>query len=260
MAMLDKAIEVAATIHRDRDAGQMSFFDSFESQKNFKEDGHETPTVKEWSEGQLLSFEKEMLGFYITGHPLARYERLLKECASASTVELAHKSDGDEVSIGGIISKVKRTNYSRTGEKMAIVILEDMEGQVEVPVYPDVYKQAAKYIEIDSIVFVQGRVTLRNEQPRVIASEIVPLEDARARYTNAITIRLWTPGLDEAILKSLKSILALHPGKVPVYLSLTGQDKRSVTIQASPDFYVRATDNLALDIEKLLGEGVVKFQ
>lgn len=260
MAMLDKAIEVSATVHRDRDSGQMSFFDSFESQKNFHEGGHETPVVKEWSEGQLLSFEKEMLGFYITGHPLARYERLIRECASTSTVELPHKNDGDEVSIGGIISKVKRTNSSRTGEKMAIVILEDMEGQVEVPVYPDVYKQAAKYVEIDSIVFVQGRVTLRNEQPRVIASEIVPLEDARARYTRTLTIQLWTPGLDEAILKSLKSILALHPGKVPVYLSLTGQDKRSVTIQASPDFYVRATDNLALEIEKLLGEGVVKFQ
>ncbi len=259
MAMLDKAIEVATTVQRDRDAGQMSFFDTFESQEGFKDSFQEVPNIKEWSEGQLLSSEKEMLGFYVTGHPLARYEKLLKECASASVSDLPHKADGDEVSLGGVISKVKHTNSTRTGEKMAIVNLEDMEGTVEVPVYPDVYKDASKHLKIDSIVFVQGRVTLRNEQPKVIASEIVPLDEARARYTNVIIIQLFTQGLDEALLNSLKSILALHPGKVPVYLKLVSNDKGEVTIQTSQDFYARASDNLALEIEKLLGEGVVKF-
>ena len=122
--MIDKALEVAGGIQKDRLNGQMLFFDKFEDEENFKKTFQEVPNIPEWPENQLLAYEKEMLGFYITKHPLARFEKILKTYSTCPISDMRNRSDGEEMLIGGILTKIKFTITLRTSEKMAIVSQE----------------------------------------------------------------------------------------------------------------------------------------
>ncbi len=274
MAILDRALESAGGIQKDRLNGQLSFFDAFEHSEGFKKTFQEIPRIKEWPENQLLSFEKEMLGFYITRHPLVRYEKLLKTYASSSSVDLTHYRDGDRVSIGGIISRLKQTTTKRTNEKMAIVGLEDLRGTIEVLIFPRVFSRVAQFVKMSSLIFVKGRVNLRDEEPKIIADDLIPLEEVRQRYTSTIKINLFTPGLEESTLLQLKEIFSRHQGKVPVYLKFITQPlpnyphhemrpkghtypKGHTQVLVNQNFFVRPDEELISEVEELLGEDTI---
>ncbi|MBN3038841.1 MAG: DNA polymerase III subunit alpha [Candidatus Omnitrophica bacterium] len=258
-AILDKAMEVAAGFQKDRQNGQFSFFDNSGTKHKFKKDFHEIPDIPEWPENQLLSYEKQMLGFYITGHPLARYSKTLQNYATNSTQDLLHLHEGEEISIGGVIAKVKNIT-TRKNERMAIVGLEDLSGFVELLVFPRVYTQYSNIIKMNSIVFTKGRISLRDKDPKIIAEEIIPLQDVQKRYTNSIVINLFTTGLEEEMLTRLKDILSRHPGKVPVYLGLQSPDHQRVQVEVNPEFYSEPCEKLIAEIESALGEGVVTLR
>ncbi|MGE4357606.1 MAG: DNA polymerase III subunit alpha, partial [Candidatus Omnitrophota bacterium] len=134
MAVLDNAIEVANSLQKDRQLRQSTFFDSFSNtvfQRNYKP----IPDIKEWPENQLLSFEKELLGFYITGHPLAKFEELMRKYSNVRIIELNSLKDGQEIFLCGMISKLKKTTTRRQNELMAIMTVEDLSGEVEVIVF-----------------------------------------------------------------------------------------------------------------------------
>jgi DNA polymerase-3 subunit alpha len=259
-AMIDKALEAAGGIQKDRMNGQLSFFDKFEDESNFRKTFQDTPNIPEWPENQLLAYEKELLGFYITKHPLARFEKLLATYSTSATTELRGLRDGDEVLIGGIISKAKFTTTRRTNEKMAIVTLEDLSGTVEALVFPSTFAKSGGLIKQDAIVFVKGRLNLREEEPKIVANEIVSLDFVRAKYTRAVSIELVMAGLEKAVLENLKKILSRYPGRVPVYLEFKKPDGKKVMLSLGQTFYVEPHDGLVKDIEKLLGRDVVTFR
>ncbi len=259
-AMVDKALEVAGDIHKDRLNGQLSFFDKFEDEENFKKTFQDTPNIPEWPENQLLAYEKEMLGFYITKHPLARFDKLLETYSTCSTTELRGVRDGDEVLIGGIIPKVKFTTTRKTNEKMAIMSLEDLDGVVEVLVFPATFSKSGGLIKQDAIVFVKGRVSLREEEPKIIANEIASLESVRTKYTKAILIELIMAGLEKNVLDNLKRVLSRYPGKVPVYLRFKKPDGKNVTLSVGDSFCVEPHEGLIRDIEKIFGRDVISFK
>ncbi len=260
MAVLDQAMEVAGGIQKDRLRGQLSFFDTFENQEAFKDTFQEIPDIPEWPENQLLSYEKLMLGFYITKHPLASHEKLLKNYTTCGTTGLMNFHDGDEVFIGGIINKAKFTMTRKTGEKMAIVKLEDLNGLVEVLVFPRAYTKIGGLIRDDAIVFIKGRVSLREQEPKLIAEDIIPLEEVKKRFTRSMSISIMSAGLGEDTLSSIKSLLARYRGNIPVYLSVLTPDEKRVDIQASDDLKVKPDDKLIEELEELLGEGTVNLK
>ncbi|NQT95460.1 MAG: DNA polymerase III subunit alpha, partial [Candidatus Omnitrophica bacterium] len=257
IAMLDHALEVAGVLQKDRISGQYSLFDNFEADDKFKSHFQQVPDLKEWPESQLLSFEKQLLGFYISSHPLARYEKSLRLYASSTTQTLGQLHDGDEVSIGGIITKAKFTFTKRAGEKMAILRLEDLKGTVEVLVFPRSFKNAEKNIREDLIVFVKGRVNLREDTPKIIAEEILPLEEARRKYTQALSIELITTGLEKDTLARLREVFTRHKGDTPVYINFTTPDKKKLQMAAGRAVSVLPSDELITEVEKLTGEGSV---
>ena len=257
MAMLDHALDVAGVLQKDRLNGQFSLFDDFKADDKFKAHFQQVPEIKEWHESQLLAFEKELLGFYISSHPLARYEKSLKLYASSTTQTLGQLHDGDEASIGGIITKAKYTFTKRNNEKMAILRLEDLKGTVEVLVFPRTFKDAEKNIAEDAIVFIKGRVNLREDIPKIMAEEILPLEDARNKYTQALSIELITTALEKETLSKLNDILKKHRGQTPVYINFTTPDKKKVQMAAGRDLSVLPTDTLITEIEALVGDGAV---
>jgi len=259
IAMVDHALDVADILQKDRDSGQLSFFDTFESNDTFKKEFQQVPDIKEWPQSQRLSFEKELLGFYITGHPLGIHEKALKMLTKYNTSNLGELKDGQEVSIGGIISKAKFTFTKRTGEKMAIVVLEDLKGTVEVLVFPRTFKQVGQHILADAIVFIKGTINLHEDTPKIIANEVLPLDEARKKYVHAMSIKLYTTGLEKKTLQQLNDILKKHKGSVPVYLNFTTQDKRRLQLSTGRDMLILPDDTLVEEVEALLGQGCVRM-
>ena len=257
IAMLDHALEVAGVLQKDRLNGQFSLFDDFKADDKFKMHFQQVPDIKEWPESQLLAFEKALLGFYISSHPLAKYAKSLKLYASSTTQTLSQLHDGDEVSIGGIITKCKFTFTKRTGDKMAILKLEDLKGTVEVLVFPRSFKTAEKNIAEDNIVYVKGRANLREDIPKIIAEEVLPLDQAREKYTQALSIELITTGLEKATLSKLNEVLAKHKGTTPVYFNFTTPENKKVQMAAGKSLFVTPTDELITDLETIVGDGSV---
>ncbi len=259
-AMIDKALEVAGGIQKDRVNGQLSFFDKFEDEENFKKTFQEVPNIPEWPENQLLAYEKELLGFYITNHPLARFEKILRVYSTCATTDLRNHSDGEELLLGGILAKVKFTTTRKTNEKMAIVTLEDLDGSVETLVFPSTFSKAANLVKQDAIVFVKGRLSLREEDPKLIASEVASLDSVRMKYTKSVIIDLLTAGLETVTLDRLKKVLSRYPGRVPVYLNFAKPDGGRTLVSIARNFSVEPHEGLVRDIEKLFGRDVVNFK
>ncbi|MDD5085500.1 MAG: DNA polymerase III subunit alpha [Candidatus Omnitrophica bacterium] len=259
MAMIDHALQMGSSIQRDRSRGQFSFFETFDEHKQFKSEVEDVPKIEEWAESQLLAYEREMLGFYVTAHPLTKYEKTLKTYASMTTDMLSEGRDQQEVTIGGIIEIMKEI-LTRKGDKMAFVTIEDLKGRTEVVVFPDLYRESLSLLQKDATVFIRGRLTLREDEPKIIASEILPLSEAGKRLTRVVSIDLFTAGLDKETLEKLRDILITHKGKVPVYLNFKGPEGDETIISPSEGFLIETSSELFDKIEKLLGENVIHIK
>jgi DNA polymerase-3 subunit alpha len=259
MAILDKVLEMAGKTQKDRRNGQLSFFDDTDTDESFKGAFQEVPDIEEWPEPELLANEKAMLGFYITKHPLARFERLLHAYSTCSISKLANLSDGQEILIGGIIKKVRTTVTRKKGEKMAIVTLEDLDNFVGVLVFPSAYRKAPDLIKEDSMVYVQGRLNLREEEPKIVAEDIIPLEKVKEAFTKSVLIKLTTTGLEEQMMKRVKDVITKYKGQIPVYVDLISSEGRRVRLSTENELSVYPTDGLVEEIEEIVGAGNIKF-
>ncbi|MFA4984356.1 MAG: DNA polymerase III subunit alpha [Candidatus Omnitrophota bacterium] len=249
-ASLEKLLELSSKSQRDKERGQLSFFDQGTIAGGFKE-VVKLPQIKEWPEPQLLAFEKEMLGFYISGHPLARYAGQIKRFTSVSTQNLSVCRDGDEIKMVGMISKIKHTITRAKQEKMAILKLEDLEGSVEVLVFPQAFQKVCHYIQPSSVVMVRGRLNLKEESPKIIANDLFPIEEVY-RLISAMNINL--SGIRENLFESLKALLASSPGKTPVYLRLDTPSKSRIQMVVGNGLFVEPSESLTQEIANLLGE------
>jgi DNA polymerase-3 subunit alpha len=258
MAGLDEYLESGQKRQRDHEDGQISMFDDVEEaiQPVYRP---RTLSVPEWEESQLLGHEKEVIGFYITGHPLTRYERQLRLYAIANTQTLGEFQDGDKISLGGMVFKT-RLQTTRKGDRMAFVTLEDVQGQVDVIVFPEVYKEFGVALETDQPVLVRGIVDWGEDKPKIIADRIVLLSEAAERLSPQVHISLQTLGLNRDILGHLKSILQDAPGASSVYLHLLFPEEREVVVLSEERLQVAPSEALVQHIEGLFGQEVVHFE
>ncbi|TBR18787.1 DNA polymerase III subunit alpha [bacterium] len=252
-ASLDMVLEYSSNTQKERAKGQLSFFDLGEDMagKSFKSGLSQTTPIKEWPEPQLLSFEKDMIGFYISGHPLARYAKQLKRFASSEINDLSKYADQDLLSIVGLITKVKYTLTRAKQEKMAILKIEDLDGIIEALVFPSTYQKISRYIQPNLVVLLKGRINLKEDTPKIIVSDIFPMDEVY-RLVTAININL--SGMRENIFDTLKGILSSSTGRIPVYLKLDSPTKSRVHVVVGEELYVTPSEDLIRDIENLLGE------
>jgi len=248
---LDSILESASRTQREKAKGQISFFDEGFSENGFSKAANTIPHVKEWPEPQLLAFEKEMLGFYVSGHPLARYAKQLKLFTSSSTNSLHQHKDQDEIKIVGLIAKIKQTTTRQKQEKMAILKLEDLGGVVEVLVFPRSYQKVARFIQLNTVVLVKGTLNLKEDTPKIIANDLFPFEEIY-KLISAVNINL--SGVRENIFESLKELLAASRGNVPIYLHLNTPTKSRIQLVVGEGLYVSPSEKLIQNIEELLGE------
>ena len=138
--------------------------------------------------------------------------------------------------------------------------LEDLEGMVETLVFPSTFSKAANLIKQDAIVFVKGRLSLREEEPKLVANEVASLDSVRMKYTKTVIIDLLTAGLETVSLEKLKKILARYPGRIPVYLTFVKPDGKRTLVSANRTLSVEPHEGLVRDVEKVFGRDVVSFK
>lgn len=251
VASLDVILESSSRLQKEKAKGQISFFDQGFAESGFKAAANNLPQIKEWPEPQLLAFEKEMLGFYVSGHPLARYARQLKRFISTSTNNLAQHNDQDEIKIVGLIAKIKQTTTRAKQEKMAILKLEDLEGTVEALVFPRAFQKVWRYLQPNTVVMARGNLNLKEDTPKIIVNDLFPFDEIY-KLISAIKVNL--SGVRENIFESLKGLLASSRGNIPVYLHLDTPTKSRIHLVVGEGLYVSPSENLIQGIEDLLGE------
>ena len=249
---LDEALSEGQIAQRDRDSGQTSLFDLMAAD-NGTPTFHQKPDVPEWPENQVLAFEKEMLGLYVSSHPLARHAETIRRFSTIRAADVPRLRDGQSVVIGGMISNVKRYTTAR-GKQMAFLSIDTLEGSCEVTVFSDLFDKRAGLLVQDMIVMIPARVSYRNEQPGLLAEDVLPIEGSEEHLARAVHIRLNTVGLDDVLLERIVEVLSAKPGRCNVYLHCLTPDEGEVTVQATSACRVAVSPALKGEIENLLGE------
>ncbi len=251
MAVIDRALELGNKTQKEKSSGQLSFFDMDGEKAGFGTGSDALPDIKEWQSTQILSFEKDVLGFYVSGHPLEYYKTEIKEFTDISTKDLEKIADGEDVRLVGLITHVKLTNTRKTNERMAIVRVEDMDGSVEVVVFPSDYEKLVDYIVEGEVVFLNGKSNIRQERVSVIVSDLKRITDV---YNAIKAIKVTLPTTNKKIFEDLKKKLLNFPGKVPVYLTLNTSSQKGVEIRIGQGLFVAPNENLMNEIKVIVGD------
>jgi DNA polymerase-3 subunit alpha len=259
MATLNEAIEMAQLRQKERVNKQVSFFSTFGEGKATGREHHKLPDIEEWHENQLLSFEKETLGFYITSHPLARYEEDIKRFTSEDTASVAQIESGREVKVCGVVSTFKEIT-TRKGERMAFATLEDLKGVIEVILFPDVFLSSRPYLKGDEPILVRGILDTGEDTPKIKANEVIPFSKIKERSFSRVHIKLTTPGLTGELLERLKSILLGERGRCRVFLHIIIPNRSETVISLPDQFNVAPSDTMAREVEEVFGYHIVRFE
>ena len=183
MAILDTALEEANSIQRGKRQGQTSLFETMtdvEDTELIDRTGFTLPNIPEWPQDQLLKNERELTGFYITAHPLTRHETSIRKFATGSTVTLREVGDGKQVKLCGVVSGIKNIT-TKKGDRMAYVQLEDLQGTVEIIVFPELYQNSQECLKPDSVIQVMGTVDHMDNGSRLKATKIESLMDLQGK-------------------------------------------------------------------------------
>ncbi|MEE8586295.1 MAG: DNA polymerase III subunit alpha, partial [Acidobacteriota bacterium] len=218
MEALDRAFEHGQKVQRDRLCGQKGLFAALETHESAPA-RRDVPSNGEWQDGEKWAFEKETLGFYLSGHPLQEFRTELKQFCKQTASQLTDDQAGREVAIGGVINELQRKK-TRKGEAMAVFELEDLSGKIGCVVFPKAFETLRDRLESDQPVLLTGRLDNRSGSLQIICEDIRPLEQAWKTRVQRARIRIAVPALDDQKLTSLQHVLKLHQGRCPVEFEL----------------------------------------
>ena len=210
------------------------------------------PILPEWDDRLKLTCEKESLGFYISGHPLDRYEESIEKFTNANTETLVDLPDGAAVRIGGLVSTIKVIR-TKKGDLMAFVTLSDLMGSVEVVVFSEPYAKAVDLLVEDGVVFVQGQTQKDENSAKIIAEQVVSMDHAEDTWTAAVHLHVDAAEADRDLIARLKGVLEKHPGTCHTFLHLSRKDEGETVLRLSEDFRVKAGTSLRRDVTEMLG-------
>ena len=276
MASIDAACEHGARLQRDKNDGQAQLFDAMDAAEDAAQaaTGLQLPEAPAWTEAEQLSFEKETLGLYWSGHPVDRYGAALKSFGAKTIGELAEahptaprdngwgpggpKPIEPDTSVGGIVAAIRQLK-TRKGDRMAVFTLEDAQGGAEVIVFPDTFQRSVSLIETGTLVLVRGKLERDNESSRLLASEIAPIDTVYERLAREVAIRLRAPA-DRGLFEALGEIFSRHRGDRRVSFEMelpAGPRPIRVRADVSSQIRVRPSAALIAEVEQVVGAGSV---
>ena len=248
-----EAIDSISETKRAEAIGQFDLFASAGSVETTTQKGIELEIPNgEWEKMLLLSYEREMLGLYVSDHPLFGVEHILRAATDLTLSQIADDGIGHEqiVTIGGLITQIQR-KVSRQGTSWAIVTVEDLEGAIDVMFFSKMYEQYAMTLAEDKVVVIRGRVDKREEQPRMTVLEMTE-PDVNQVPTGPLTIKLDAIRCTPPVVDRMKEILRSHPGPREVHLKLADGDK-SMVMKLDDALRVTASPSLSADLKSILG-------
>jgi DNA polymerase-3 subunit alpha len=253
---LDRAVESGQKAQRDRLSGQKKLFMAPESSP----DGNpieDIPDVGEWPDRQKWTYEKETLGYYVTGHPLHKYSRELGKFSKFSTLDITEEISGQEVSVGGMITGLRQLR-TRKGDSMAAFQLEDLSGTVQVLVWPNAYKQHRQLIENDSPVLVRGRCEQdARGEIRLLCSQLFQLDTLWNQAVQRTRIRISLPSLDSEKVSQLHELVSHNQGTCPLEFELLQRKEYRIRVIPQEDLLINPVPSFIQEVEELFGENSV---
>ena len=248
---LDAAIEQGQAARRDRLAGQLSMFGGMAEDAPSPKIGTE-----EWSDSEMLAHEKAALGFYITKHPLAQYEDLVRKFSTHEITMLKNLGDGQTVTVGGLITRLRTVpirSGRNAGKKMLIATFEDFSGSVEVVVFSEQLPEFQPLLKPDALVFITGTVDRRREEPSLRVSVIVPLEQAPRRLSRQVVLRMQSTGGPLDSLGQVATLCREHRGQCEVYFEVGSPEGWFATVRPRQQIAVDPTSDLLAELRSVPG-------
>ena len=246
--ILEKAVEVAAQKQKDELTGQLGLFGEVEMQQA---DDIALPNIPEWPKDQILALEKEITGFYITGHPLDQYREKLNKYSNINQLN-NENYDGKTVKIAGLITSLKRLT-TKKGDNMCFLEVEDFTDKIEVVVFPKIFYQSTNLLAVDVPVIISGKVNANDETAKILADRILAIDDEVKDVKITILPELETP----ECLDAVKNIMLQNKGENIVYLYFVSSKK---IIKTEKRFWVDLSEKFKRDIAKILGENSIQIK
>ena len=261
MAVIDRAIERAQKTQRDAESGQHGLFGVFEQgdESSLQE---QLPNVPDWDEHQRLAAEKEILGFFITGHPLEKYRDKLEGLHALGVSDIcnlkASTGKDETITTAGIIANL-RVLKSKKGDFYAQATLEDMSGSVEMIVFPEAYRRLQEKVKLEVPVLVKAGVRVEEgSNPKITAAEICPLEDAKVPLPRSLRIRIPVEGCNQTTVDDLHTLFTERKGEARVLFDVERAGDFMVVMEAE-GYNVQPDRNFIARVEELCGRGSVRI-
>jgi DNA polymerase-3 subunit alpha len=249
---MDRALTRAAGILQDRNRGQDTLFGML------REDAAGRPEMEkplpEWPQHELLAHEKELLGFYVTGHPLTPFEGILKQYALHQSGQLPELKNREMTRIGGLVGAVQKGISKKSNKPYALATLEDLSGSVQVLCLNENYEKFKDLLSPNKPLLVTGEVNLSEDKPKIFPQEIIPLEDAPRAYTKQVHLRLHSANVKPGDLEAARDLIAAHPGKCPVFLCLMRTGGEAVFIETHNRYAVSPSLGFQQAVDEKFGE------
>lgn len=260
---LSRALQSAQDRREDRRRGQASLFDTFEEAASTPG----APTALEpllevapWPEPEKLKYEKEVLDFYFSNHPLSLYEKELRRLVFHTIAELKGMPDGQEVAVGGMLSNIRfRTSQRARNGQNAFFAIEDFSGSFECAIWSEELPRNKEALLDDRVVVVRGTISRRKETPILVISRVLPLEQAAQEMATKLWLQLSLDRHKPSHIDVLAEVLRRTPGSCQVWLEVIDQAGRRTVLKLGRAFHVNPATYSKEDLEGILGSGTVRL-
>ncbi|MCB1214979.1 MAG: DNA polymerase III subunit alpha, partial [Deltaproteobacteria bacterium] len=247
---LDEALRWGSSRRKEVALGQRSMFELLSRE----EAEPKLSSISPMSESEKLKYEKEVLGFYISGHPLKPYQAQIKGLATHDSASLKTLGQKQEVSLCGVVSSLKEIRTKR-GKRMAFINLEDLQGNTEVVIFNELFEKIEALLLAEEPLYFKGQAEVSEDGVvKVLGEEVLRLEDLKKLKTRSIHLRAEKSLLSEGALNQLKELVERHAGTLPIYLHLIEAKKEKAVLKLPIDLQVDLNEAFIQEVEALLGQ------
>ena len=262
IAGLEKAMQAGSQAQADALSGQMNLFGGG-GDDDFEKDNESLPNVAPWPEMQMLTFEKDVLGFYVTSNPLSKHADQISVYSTADTSKLGEKREGNEVILGGMVTRIRNIvtkNGRNAGAKMAVFVLEDLQGSCEVVLFPKTLEKYSDLVQADNIIFVRGKVDCKRQTPNILCDELIALDDVTDKLAAQVWVKLGLEDVTEERISRIRSLCESHRGKSPLCVTLRAKGGYRISAVADKKLNVRPDVDFCRKLEAVVGAGNVELK